>query len=82
MQPSKAGHEREPCGVAKVAETLRVHSSNCSSLLKQIRLVELPRGLRKAESNTPQERREAVKRQIPPVYLGLEITDLCCVCSL
>jgi len=63
-QPCGAGQDREPCGVAMASEKWRVHNSNCSSLLKQNRSVELPRGLRKAESSTPQERRrEPVKRQ-------------------
>lgn len=64
MEPCRAGQEREPCEVATASEKWRVHSSNCSSLLKQNRLVELPRRLHKGESSTPQERRrEPVKRQ-------------------
>lgn len=64
MQPCRAEREREPCGVATASEKWRAHNSNCSSLLKQNRSVELPRGLRKAESSTPQERRrEPVKKQ-------------------
>lgn len=64
MEPCRAGQEREPCEMAMVSEKWRAHSSNCSSLLKQNRSVELPRGLHKAESSTPQERRkEPVKRQ-------------------
>lgn len=64
MEPCRAGQKREPCEVAMASEKWRVHSSNCSSLLKQNRSVELPRGLHKAESSTPQRRRrEPVKRQ-------------------
>lgn len=64
MRPCRAGQEREPCGVAAVSEKQRVHNSNCTSLLKWNRSVELPRGLPKAESSTPRERRrEPVKRQ-------------------
>lgn len=64
MEPCRAGQEREPCEVAMASEKWRVHSSNRSSLLKQNRSVELPRGLHKAESSTPQQRRrEPVKRQ-------------------
>lgn len=64
VEPCRAGQEREPCEVATESEKWRVHSSNCSSLLKWNRSAELPRGLHKAESSTPQERRrEPVKRQ-------------------
>lgn len=81
MQPCRAGQEREPCGVATVSEKWRVYNSNCSSLLKQNRSVELPRGLRKAGSSTPRERRrEPVKRQSHST-LFMEITALWCVCS-
>lgn len=64
MEPCRAGKEREPCEMAMASEMWRAHSSKCSSLLKQNRSVELPRGLHKAESSTPKERRkEPVKRQ-------------------
>lgn len=64
VQPCRAGQEREPCGVATASGKWRVHTSSCSSLLKQNRSVELPRGLYKAESSTPQERgRGPIKKQ-------------------